>query len=126
MLIMILMDFCGIIVHSFFSLSPVCVVEVVHKPLRFVLSGAELLFGGAVHQEPSLGSPGKPKKITRSDAMPGSSGRHAEQPFPQPSASSGRAHVLKRREKERKALKYFSLISIPLNQLPYRQSLVRS
>ena len=83
MLIMILMEFCGIIVHSFFSPSPFCVVEVVHKCLRFVLSGAELLVGGAIHQDPSLGSPGKPEKITRSDMTRGSSGQHADQPFPQ-------------------------------------------
>lgn len=83
MLMMILMDFCGIIVHSFFSPSPICVVGVVHKSLRFVLSGAELLVGGTIHQEPSLGSPGKPEKITCSEEMRGSSGRHADRPFPQ-------------------------------------------
>lgn len=82
-LIMILMDFCGIIVHSFFSPSPICVAEVVHKSLRFVPSGTELLVGGTIHQEPSLGSPGKPEKITRRKVMCGSSSGHADQPFPQ-------------------------------------------
>lgn len=62
---MIVMDFCGIIVHSFFSPSPTHVMEAAHSSLRFVPSGAEPA-GGDTHQEPSLGAPGTPEGVTGS------------------------------------------------------------
>lgn len=76
-------------------------MQVIHRSLRFVVPGAELSAGGAKYQEPSLGSPGTPKKTTGSDAMRGM-GCSGQRRAAIPSAlrdCSGRAGALELRGK---------------------------
>jgi len=112
---LILMDFCGIIAHSFLSPPPVRAVEGAHESLGFVL----LVLGGWLVELCSWKSR-EPLTQRRAARAP----RPARRPAV-PSAlgdSPGRAACWETpgTENERNALKYFSFISVLLNQSAYK------